>query len=168
MHRARRRSGLTLIEIMVALGILATLASLAVPEIGRVMAYRKMQATAEQLAAEMNEARYDAARLGRTRHLQIQVQGAQPWCWSVSESPGCGCGQPLACQQRRMTGSARSPVRIDHDLQLSFAPAADARPAAHEVTLSTPYDQRLRVTMTPMGRVRICAPEGPRSGYPRC
>jgi type IV fimbrial biogenesis protein FimT len=166
MHRARRRSGLTLIEIMVALGMLAILASLAVPELGRVMAYRKMQATAEQLAAEMNEARYDAARQGHTLHLQLQA--GQPWCWSLSEAPGCACDQPRSCQQKRVPAPSRSPVRIENDLQLSFLPAADARPAARDVNLFTPYDERLRVTMTPMGRARICSPEGPRSGYPRC
>jgi type IV fimbrial biogenesis protein FimT len=160
----RPPSGLTLIEVVVALAILAILASLAVPQIGRMTSYGRMQSLAEQLAAELNDARHDAVHQARTLHLDLRA--GRDWCWAVSAVPACRCGEAQPCQRRHVRASARNPVSIEDNLQLSFPPGAEARAQPYAVTLVTPYDERLRVTVTPMGRARICAPGSARAGSP--
>jgi type IV fimbrial biogenesis protein FimT len=158
--------GLTLVELTVGLAILAVLSTLAVPEIGRFLARARLQAAAEQLALAMSDARFDASRQGRTVHMTIEP--GEHWCWSLSAAPSCSCQQAMACQKVRVAASRRGTVRIDEGLLLSFAPSADARLTPAAVNLSTAFGDRLQVRLTPMGRARVCSPQGQRNAIPAC
>ena len=158
----RAEDGLTLIEITVALAMLAVLASLAVPELGRHLARTHLRASAEHLALSLSQARFDAARRGQAMHLAIEP--GERWCWSVSDAPGCGCQQVAVCQRERVAATRGQAVRIDTGLQLTFAPSADARLEPAVVDLGTRYGDRLQVRLTPMGRARVCVPPAPGAG----
>lgn len=158
--------GLTLIELLVGVAVLALLASLAVPAMGHQLARWKLQAVAEQLAADLAQARWDAVERGRTQHLL--VQGGEQWCWSVSEAPGCACDEPRVCQRQRFAAPRHAGVIVEAPARISFAPTADARSAAASLALSSRSGERLRVLLSPLGRTRVCAPDGPRMGYGAC
>lgn len=161
-----RARGLTLIELMVGVAVLALLASLAVPATGHQLARWKLQAAAEQLAADLAQARWDAVERGRAQHLQLQ--DGEQWCWSLSEAPGCGCDRPQACQRQRVAAARYGGVTLETPARISFAPTADARIAVASLALSSRSGERLRVLLSPLGRARVCAPDGPRMGYAAC
>jgi type IV fimbrial biogenesis protein FimT len=162
----RRWRGLTLIELMIALAVLATLASLAVPEFGRQVSRWKLQAAAERLAADIQEARFEAASRGRPQHLDVHA-GAQ-WCWSVSEVPDCSCESARYCQRERVQAPRSGGVQIERDVQLVISPLADLLPTGDAVRLTNPQGDRLHVLLGPTGRPRICSPDGTRMGYGDC
>jgi prepilin-type N-terminal cleavage/methylation domain-containing protein len=150
----RRSRGLTLIEIVVALAVLALLSAIALPGYGARLDRERLHGAAEALAADLNEARFEAARQGRTLHVGA-VDGPA-WCWSVATTPDCPCGSGQACQLR----SAR---QIDH-------PGVALRTAGHvELTadgrasmagsgfeLASTRGLRLRVSVGAMGRAHVC------------
>jgi type IV fimbrial biogenesis protein FimT len=166
MTTGGRHRGLTLVELMVVLAIAAVLVSLAVPEVGRQLARWKLQAAAEHLAADLNDARHDAPRLGMA--LQLRVEPGHAWCWSVSAAPACPCESAQPCQRRRASAAQFPSVSIADGTIASFAPTADARAAAVRVALSSSYGDRLQVLVSPLGRARICSPESASATYPRC
>lgn len=166
-HRAHRRcGGLTLLEVLVALAILGVLASLAMPAIARVVDRWKLQAVAERLVHDLAAARFDAARLGQAQ--QVVIQDGPAWCWSVSALESCGCGEPQPCQRQRVAAPRHSTIRLAGAPVIRFESNAAAQPGSPSVEAVTPHGDRLRVVLTPMGRARICSPEGPRMGYAAC
>ncbi len=162
----RHLRGLTLIELMLSLAMMAIIASLAVPESARLMSRWKLQAAAERLAADLQTARLDAAERGLAQH--VQINGGTAWCWSISESPGCGCEESLHCQRARVTAPSSGGIQLHADARIRFGPTADAQTLTHVLPLSNPHGDRMQVTLTPMGRAYICSPDGPRMSYPGC
>jgi type IV fimbrial biogenesis protein FimT len=166
MSSALHSRGLTLIELVISLAIMAIVASWAFPEGERLMARWKLQATAERLSADLQAARLDAIERGLTQHVQL-LSGGQ-WCWSVSESPGCGCEEQLSCQRIRAVAPTNGDVWLESDNRVRFEPTADSRIAPFSVPLSNAHGDRLMVTLTPMGRPRICSPGQSSPSYPAC
>jgi type IV fimbrial biogenesis protein FimT len=161
-----RTQGLTLVELVISLAIMAILVSLAVPEGGRLLARWKLQATAERLSGDLQAARLDAIERGLAQH--VHLQSGHQWCWSVSESRGCGCEEVLRCQRLRAAAPGSGGVVLDADAKLLFEPTADSQMQVQGLPLSNAYGDRLQVTVTPMGRARICAPAGSSLAYPPC
>lgn len=163
--RTRRSAGLTLIELMVALAMLAVLASLALPSLGGAAQRARLKSAAEQLAADLGEARHAAAQRGLPVHLAAQT--GEHWCWAVATAPGCGCNAAAQCQLNSVTArdhpgitlAQAQPLTFD-ERGLSLAPARWRLDAA--------AGERLQVEVSALGRAHICAPGAPVQGYPAC
>jgi len=84
--RARQRRGFTLLELMIGLAVLAVLATLAVPSMGSALQRQRLRAAAEHLAADLNEARFEATRRGQILH--VLPRSGPAWCWAVAREPG--------------------------------------------------------------------------------
>jgi len=166
LHPAQRRQrGLTMIEMAIALAVLAILGALAIPSFSNRLARERLAANAESLAADVSEARFDAARRGQALYV---LAGTGPGaCWAIGTQPGCGCEQVQACQVRRVPGNPKSGIRIveAHDVRLEPAGTAAVTSAA---VLESPSGERLRVDVIALGRTRICTAHGPAVKYPAC
>lgn len=67
------RHGFTIIELLLALAILVTLAAMVVPSFSSLLADRRVARAGDQLRVEMMQARLAAMRSGRTYLLQLQT-----------------------------------------------------------------------------------------------
>lgn len=164
IHRAPR--GLTLLEMMVAVAIVAVLVSLAVPGFGATLARLHLKSAAERVAADMAEARFEATRRGQAMHLHF-VPGTE-WCYAVAAAPACGCGSPQPCQLRQALGRDHAGVVLERANNLHFEPAAGTASIPAAVLLRSSYGETLQVEMTRLGRAKVCAPEHGAPGYPLC
>ena len=162
----RHARGLTLIELMVVIAITAILASLALPSFGRQMARSHLKSAAERVAADMAEARFEAARRGVAMHAHFEP-GAQ-WCYTVSTAPSCTCGAPDYCAVRVVQGKDHKGVSLIAAADLHFEPAQGIADTAIAADLRSANGDALRVDMTRLGRAKICAPSGSTMNYPRC
>ncbi len=159
-----KTSGLTLVELMVALAVLAVAASLALPSFAAATARNKLKAVAENLAADLAEARFEAAGRGAAMHVEV-TPGAD-WCWAVTTAPGCACGTPQACQLKTVRGRDHPGIDV---LQGGSTRLDATGPAvATSTLLQSARGERLRVDMSPLGRASICAPDGKVPGHAEC
>lgn len=157
--------GLTLLELAIAMAILAILAAVALPHLGVQLDQRRLHAAAEALAADLAEARFEAARQGRPMHLVVQ-QGTA-WCWALATQPTCPCGQRQACELRSASPADHTGVQVlqAQPMQISATGSAQVTGAA---MLESRRGSRLRIEMHALGRPRICTEAGPTARYPAC
>ncbi len=165
--------GLTLIELMMALAVLAVLCTLALPAMGSRLERQRLAMAAETLAADLTEARFEAARRGQEMVVSA-VPGAdgQPWCWGVA--PGvlqrlsdCACAVTRSCGHRSVAGLDHPGVKMSQGRQLVLQPDGTAQ-AVTAAVFESKRGERLRVDMLALGRSRICSPTGALGRYPSC
>ena len=159
-HIPRKRQtprGLTLLELMIAIAVVAVLVGVAAPSMSAAMARHRLRAAAEHLAADMGEARLEATRTGRPVHLSFHA--GDHWCYVLSTAPQSDCRYPAATQLKvvrhldhpGVTLQEASPQTFDASGGLSLAPPGQA-------LLASPQGDQLRVRVSRMGRASVCAP----------
>lgn len=163
--RRRGARGLTLIEVGIALAVLAILAAVAMPALSARLERQRLNSSAQLLAGDLVEGRFEAARRGRTLYLQTEAGPA--WCWSISATPGCPCGDAQACQIRNVRAAEHPGVllTVGHAVELEAGGGARGPDVA---TFETRRGDRLRVEVSPMGRPRVCAAAGPWPQLQKC
>jgi len=163
----RRNRGLTLLELLVALAIVAVMMTLALPSFGNILARHRLKAAAEQLSADLGELRLMAAQRGEPLHLDLQP-GAQ-WCYALATVSGCDCRVPQGCQLKTVRAADHPGVTLlAGSGMLVGARAVGPLPDGGQALLQGSEGVQLRVGLTPLGRPKVCAPGGAVPGYPGC
>jgi len=159
-----KQLGLTLLEVMIALAMLAIVASLALPSFGAAAERARLKSAAETLAADIADARFEAAQRGQAFNIDFKT-GAD-WCWSVAMAPGCSCGTAQACQLKTVQGKDHAGIEL---LQAGATRLDPTGPADGGAALfQSSRGDRLRVELSRLGRASICAAAGTLPGYPAC
>ena len=171
---APARAGLTLIEMMITLAVMAVLGAVAMPSLWAIAARGRLQSVAHQLQADVALAKLESARYGQAVHLRFQP-GAH-WCWQLSTGPGGDCHQPGA-------GLANGVLRVvrgaDHPgielLAASTILVDQSRPGAltglhnpGQALFGTREGLQLRVRVGPQARASLCSVGLPINGTPPC
>jgi prepilin-type N-terminal cleavage/methylation domain-containing protein len=87
---ARRARGITLIECVIALAILAALMSVALPSFGEAMARARLRSAAQDLALGLGNARLESVRAGAgqsarwPRSIAPTRRPAAPYTWCAA------------------------------------------------------------------------------------
>ncbi len=167
------RRGLTLLELVMTLAVLAVLSALALPSFSAQMDQRRLAGAAEALLGDINEGRFEAARQRRSLHLVVQPGPA--WCWAVASEPGCACGQPAACALKTTRPADHPGIVLSQAQPLQLLAAGQGVGGAGlgsavvgSAVLESRHGLRLRLDMHPMGRGHWCTLAGPASRYPPC
>jgi type IV fimbrial biogenesis protein FimT len=158
-------NGLTLLELMIALAVLAVLGALALPSLGSQLERQRLRHAAQALAGDIAEARFLAAQRGQTVHVELHEGPA--WCWSVSLTGGCACGSPSACSIHAVSTREHPGVKLLEPLSVHIDPGGmPGAPAG--TTLESAGGARLRVEVSAQGRSRVCASDGKWPQLPVC
>lgn len=163
--KRRWSQGLTMVELVIALAVMAVLGTLAVPSLVSRLDQQRLSTTAELLVSDIHEARFEAARQGRSLH--IVMQPGNGWCWAVATSASCACGQAQACELRSARGPDHAGVVLVGGQNLQLLPTGQAQ-AAGSALLESRSGQQLRVEVQSMGRARICLARGASHQYSPC
>jgi type IV fimbrial biogenesis protein FimT len=168
--RASRMRGLTLLELLVVITILALLLGIALPATQDLIERNRLKAAAQALAEDLQWARSEAIK--RNRVLGFSVDTAH-WCYGIVDSQtGCDCRRAPetegACALKRVLGEVFSGVRLESTLSLTRFEPRRATAINGSLTLTSPSGASIRVVLSRLGRVRFCTPGNALLGYESC
>jgi type IV fimbrial biogenesis protein FimT len=163
---ARPAHGLTLLELMLALGIVAVLMSLALPSFGSIMTRNRLKAAAEHLALDLAELRLEATQRGVPLHLNYAI--GSDWCYALATASGCDCRRALSCQMKTVRAKDHPGVQLVEGQDVLFEPQPGAGVGSGSAVLRAADGAQLRVGLSRLGRPKVCAPGMPVAGYPAC
>lgn len=165
--RRAQAKGLTLIELMIGLGICAVLMSLALPSFASYLQRQRLKAAAQGLELDLREARYESARRGAALNL-VFVNGPD-WCYAIASQPDCDCRIQQPCRIKTVRGSDLRGVQLSETQAARFDPASGSvdRPGTTAVLLAA-GGERVRVSLSPLGRPHVCTLEGTLPPLPGC
>ncbi len=178
-----RRSGLTLLEVMIGLAILVILGSMAVPSFSAMVQHRRLVAVARHLAADLRETREEAIRLGQTVQLVFGAEtAAERWCYAVVAgaedlAPGfCAASVSYSASAPRPARLLKRVSGVDHPgvsvlKSQNIAVAADgvyAGRQAPSVAFANLAGEQLQVRLNRMGRATVCVASGVADELARC
>lgn len=159
-----RHRGFTMLEAMIVLAIVALVASLALPSFSAAAERARLKAAAEGLAADLAEARFEAAKRGSALH--VEIHSGTEWCWNVATRAGCGCSQ-APCRLKATRAGEHGGIALAEAQSARFEPVGTA-PAGAGALFESTRGEQLRVELSALGRARICAPGGRVAGYAAC
>lgn len=170
-------SGVTLVELLVTLALVALLVAVAAPAMAAFIDKARLRSAAQTLAQELRQARNHALDYQRTIHFSL-VKGVDQWCYGWRDDSTCSCDSPAPAALCRSSTDMRVHQQRSADfpaVQLSlrtgaaralvlFSPVRGSATAATFV-LRNRHDEA-HVIVSPLGRVRLCSPAG--GIYPLC
>lgn len=175
MNRRRTASGLTLVELMVVVAILAIIATVAVPAYQGMVQRQRLAAAAEAVRAHVLYARSEAIKAGSSSHHIHIATNATPWCLGISNSPdACNCNEDditasdackfgLVNTMRNLSGADfagitassgdLSSIQVD-----SIRGGMTVSGTDRQMTLTSSGGEQLAVRVGLLGQVSICTP----------
>jgi type IV fimbrial biogenesis protein FimT len=90
MIPVRRQRGLTLIELIIVVIVLAILVTLALPRMADLLERRRLIGAAESVYGQLQFARSEAIKRSRDMSF-VTGTGNGTWCHGVSDRAGCNC-----------------------------------------------------------------------------
>ncbi|MDH4060383.1 MAG: GspH/FimT family pseudopilin [Aquincola sp.] len=151
------RRGFTLIELIVAMAVLAIIAVVAAPAFGEYFATQRVKSAAEELLTDFQYARMESVQRNAAVAVNMASNG-----YTITQG---------ANTLKSVTLASGSSVSSGSTVVATFEPTRGtaALPNGGVVTLANSGTSRtLRVTISPIGRVNICSPSGALKGYDAC
>jgi type IV fimbrial biogenesis protein FimT len=171
-----RLHGITLVEILVVLALMATTLTLATPYVSGLRDVLRLKGAVASLTSDLQLARTEAS----LRNTPVR------WSWHAHPQGGCyilHTGQRSQCQcairaarceqgavaLRSVHWPTRDRVILQPNVQsISFDPALGTSTPAARLRLSTPQGETIDNIINVMGRVRTCSAPHNRLGLPEC
>lgn len=170
---ALSRSGFTLVELAIAMSVVAILVAAGAPSFSAAIARHRLQATARHLQADLSLARQEAVTRGLPAHVSLQP-GAQ-WCWALSLGAPVDCrnAQPGLFAGGRVVKVVHAAAHPSIALGQADAMVLDGRTGTRasppgQVLFLGGHGERLALRLNTLGRANLCTPAGAISGVPAC
>lgn len=192
----RQQRGLTLIELMVVIAVMAVLVTLVAPSFKRMIDVQRVRSVNAALVTDLQFARSEAASRNRSVFIKFDNTSTTMSCYVVLEGPGpshCDCKRPpgTACngpaeikeirtvQVERSLGLAVAIPSTQTQLTMGFDPAtgrlliapldvAQESPVDFLIDVSHPSAGAMRTSVAPTGRPSVCSPASTISGVLTC
>lgn len=168
-------SGLTLLELLITISILVLVVSLGSPAITSIQKNMQLKAAAESSYFAFQQAR--ATAITQSIDVTVAIHPGENWCAALSDSGLCDCTISNECSingvENKVDFADYRFVSIDKvtfgvdNVAVFDANRGLAIGHAGSVVF-TDGDKQLKLILSNMGRVRICAVDSNIGGYQPC
>lgn len=163
--------GVTLIELMITLFIMAVLLTFALPAFTELLAESRLKAATSALYLKLYQARSEAIKRNQRMRVTFMVSdGGATWCYGMKTDAACDCTVAGSCQidgAEKTVNSTEFPG-VGIDLHISAPGDHFTFENIRWITAGTFGHVRFnmadggqtRIIVSRMGRVRLCSPAG--------
>ncbi|KQV87653.1 hypothetical protein ASC91_18845 [Pelomonas sp. Root1237] len=174
-----RISGLTLIEIMVAVAVLGVILAMAIPSMADLLERRRVTAAAEEVSGILTYAKAETNAANSLLFVRFDPHATMSCAMVVTSAGGNNCRCHYPANNLCPTGGGRSlrlfqlpKTHVQFDAEGVWAAGNNyIRFARDQMTMETGNFQvdvvglgkgyTLRIEVNGIGRVRVCAPSAP-------
>lgn len=165
------QSGVTLIELMITLFIMAVLLTLALPAFTELLAESRLKAATSALYLKLYQARSEAIKRNQRMRVTFMVSdGGATWCYGMKIDASCDCTVAGSCQVDGAEKTVNSLEFPNVGIELHISAPGDhftfenirwitAGTFGH-VRFNLAEGGQTRIIVSRMGRVRLCSPTG--------
>jgi type IV fimbrial biogenesis protein FimT len=163
--------GFTLLELLVVVSVLAVLMLIAVPSMQAMLTRNHLKAAAQSIAEDLQWTRSEAIKRNRILLVAFDVEH---WCYGVGDAGAAHCNCRLApedagaCSLKRRLGTDFPGIGLAATFAGTRFDPLRATSNNGTLTLTATNGTSLKVVLSRLGRVRICAPAGAVAGYDAC
>lgn len=188
--------GVSLLEILIAMGILGIIVSVAIPSMSEFGAGQRLVGAAEQIHGHLQQARSESVSRSVPVFVKFSGDGSATWTYGMSLTTGCTltATDPTAAGSCYITvsdgdstydgvdGATDTGDRVlmrflgsDFDdvemattsTEFRFDPIRGTANTA-SINLESSNGRLLRVSVSVLGRISICSPDGSVDSYEAC
>lgn len=168
MLNAKHKSqGITLIELLVTLAVLAIIAGIGLPSYNTIVNETKLVGLTQQLVEALRVTKQLAITRDKTQYLSVNL--IKPGrCWGISSQPVCNCSTSTSCALENYqfsTDYSTITLNTNRDT-LSFSPLSGSTNGA-SYTLSAGSGS-VKVKVSTLGRISACSETGDSTLYANC
>lgn len=168
--RRRPRNGFSLLELVLSLGVLLVISTIAVPVIVRSLQTYQLNSSASQLAGMMKFTKFEAIRQNTKVSCQVTKTGGSWLIWVDSNGNGVADqGEPQMYVGGSFTLLPEASVPNHSPITNSFGPGYTGSnytwTSSSGSDSSVTYDQRGVIDSFSIAVLYIGSPTDPRSGY---
>ena len=176
LHLPRSSRGLTLVELLIVLAIVAVLLGAALPQFGKATERRHLEGTVAQLSTDIKLTRSLAVAHNRGLRMVFQTaNGGSCYVVHSGAASDCQCttAGPAVCSngavaQRSVFFAAGGPVQLQANVgAILFHPVHGTSTPTGTLRVVARSGATVHQVVNIMGRVRACSPSG-LPGYPAC
>lgn len=170
------RRGVTLVEMLIVLGILGIILAAAAPSLADIMARRRVEMAAAELATTLAYARSEAAV--RSDGIQVRFDNAGRCygleIWGGAGTCKCTNGAGHACSDAGVTVTEVKTVQLPDGIKLIASPNVfrfnPQRGVSEIATIELESSRvgKMKLSVNIMGRLASCSPDGSITGVVRC
>ncbi|WP_188750226.1 GspH/FimT family pseudopilin [Marinobacterium zhoushanense] len=177
-----RETGFTLIELLVTLAVVVILATVAAPAFRDFFENRRLTNAAQTLYADLQLARAESIKRNQTIFVKFDDSPSTDWCYGLEEAStasSCDCADTSNSYctvdgVRRVTdvddfpGVTMSASSVAGST-VTFDPKRGTLSPAGSIFFTNDSGNQMRITMSLLGRLRVCVPSGSSvPGYESC
>jgi Tfp pilus assembly protein FimT len=168
-------SGLTLLELLVTISIIMLVVSLGSPAVNSIQKNMQLKGAVRSSYFAFQQAR--VAAITKNIDVTVAIRPGENWCAAISDSGVCDCAIVYECTLDgveymvdfadyrfvsidKVTFGADNIAVFDANRGLAIGHAGSI--------VFTDGEKQLKLILSNMGRVRICAVGSPHAGYEAC
>lgn len=170
--------GFTLIELMVAIAVLAIFITVAIPSFMGTIEKQRVRNAVEKVYADLGVARSQAIKANRRQFFSLNPGAA--WCYGIDDTALCDCGTAGDCTVEggpRVTDATDfgnttlatdlNPAAIVFEPRRGLPQDGAGNPLGGSITVTSAGGLSAQVQMNVIGRLSICSNDT-QLGYSAC